>query len=75
MNYFSIRFTQYFNIYRNPTPTADAQLGIPTWPRLRPNALVYMDIDKNLTVRKDPKHYVYVREIFEQYLRPPYNVY
>lgn len=50
-------------------------MGIPVWPRVEPANLVYMDIDKNFTIRKDPKHYQGVKDIFNEYMKPPLNIF
>lgn len=70
----TLRYTNFCN-FRNPTPGADSSLELPIWPQLKSDKLVYLEVDRNVTVKANPKHYIYFKSIFAQYMQPPFYVY
>lgn len=62
-------------ISSNPTPAADRILDLPVWPRFESQSLLYLDIDNNVTVKANPKHYSEVKPIYYQYQEAPFYVY
>lgn len=64
-----------FCISRHPASSSNLLLGIPIWPRVQPTNLRYMDIGNTLTIKSNPKKYTAVKQILDQYIKPPFNVY
>nr|AIY68351.1 esterase [Leptinotarsa decemlineata] len=61
--------------YANPTPSRDPVLEKKIWPKVTPNELNYLDIDHNLSVRKDPRSYKAWKQRLEKYLEHPITTY
>ncbi|XP_074034444.1 esterase E4 isoform X2 [Leptinotarsa decemlineata] len=61
--------------YANPTPSRDPVLENKIWPKVTPNELNYLDIDHNLSVRKDPRSYKAWKQRLEKYLEHPITTY
>lgn len=64
-----------FFFFRNPTPSKDTALGIPSWPPLKSNNLQYLDINNTLTIKKNPQKYIEIKKVLDQYMQEPFNVY
>ncbi|CAG9865381.1 unnamed protein product [Phyllotreta striolata] len=61
--------------YQNPTPEPDELLNGIIWPKFSSDRSEYVDIDRNLTIRRNPKNYKKVKAVFDKYARPPYYIY
>ncbi|XP_074031429.1 para-nitrobenzyl esterase-like [Leptinotarsa decemlineata] len=61
--------------YQNPTPNSNQLLDNVIWPRLRASDIQYLDINRNLEVRYNPKSYKEVKKVLTQYIQPPLTVF
>ncbi|CAG9865383.1 unnamed protein product [Phyllotreta striolata] len=61
--------------YQNPTPVNDELLEGIQWPKVNSRTMQYLDINNTLSIKRYPKHYKEVKEIFCKYSLPlQYNV-
>nr|XP_023028368.1 cholinesterase-like [Leptinotarsa decemlineata] len=61
--------------YQNPTPNSNQLLDNVIWPRLRASDIQYLDINRTLEVRYNPKSYKEVKEVLTEYMQPPLTVF
>ncbi|CAG9839708.1 unnamed protein product [Diabrotica balteata] len=61
--------------YQNPTPESDGELQNVIWPEVQPDAVKYLDINSQFTVKENPRHYYDVKNLLDLYIRPPYITY
>uniref|UniRef100_A0A6P7G6U5 Carboxylic ester hydrolase n=1 Tax=Diabrotica virgifera virgifera TaxID=50390 RepID=A0A6P7G6U5_DIAVI len=61
--------------YQNPTPEKDEDLQNVIWSEVKPDAVKYLDIDSQFTVKENPKNYYSIKNLLDLYIRPPYITY
>ncbi|XP_072396020.1 para-nitrobenzyl esterase-like isoform X1 [Diabrotica undecimpunctata] len=61
--------------YQNPTPGSDGELQNVIWPEVQPDAVKYLDINSQFTVKENPRHYYDIKNLLDLYTRPPYITY
>ncbi|CAG9827313.1 unnamed protein product [Diabrotica balteata] len=61
--------------YQNPTPDSDEDLQNVIWPKVQPNAVKYLDIDSQFTVKENPRNYYTIKALLDDYIQPPYISY
>ncbi|XP_072386232.1 juvenile hormone esterase-like [Diabrotica undecimpunctata] len=61
--------------YQNPTPDSDEDLQNVIWPKVQPNAVKYLDIDSQFTVKENPRNYYSIKALLDDYIQPPYISY
>ncbi|CAH1113442.1 unnamed protein product [Psylliodes chrysocephalus] len=61
----------------NPTPFEDDLFQKLTWPKVKKNNYLYLDIDNDLTIQENPRNfsYSYWVDIFEKYVPKPFISY
>ncbi|CAG9839706.1 unnamed protein product [Diabrotica balteata] len=61
--------------YQNPTPDVDEDLQNGIWSEVKPDAVKYLEIDSQFTVKENPKNYYSIKNLLDLYIRPPYITY
>ncbi|XP_018568325.1 cholinesterase 1 [Anoplophora glabripennis] len=61
--------------YLNPTPKRDSLLNNVVWEKLTRNNLVYLDINKTLEMKRNPKEYLKWEKVLDTYAIPPLSNY
>ncbi|CAG9828305.1 unnamed protein product [Diabrotica balteata] len=61
--------------YQNPTPVLDEELQNVIWPEVQPNAVKYLDINSQFTVKENPRNYYNLKSLLDSFIKPPYVSY
>nr|WCC58172.1 carboxylesterase [Pharsalia antennata] len=63
--------------YLNPTPDGDKALlsGDITWPKVTPTNITYLNINRTLEIKTDPKEYQAIKIIIDRYATSPLVTY
>ncbi|CAG9839699.1 unnamed protein product [Diabrotica balteata] len=61
--------------YQNPTPVSDEELQNLIWPEVQPNAVKYLDINSQFTIKENPRNYYSFKYMLDLYIHAPYISY
>ncbi|CAG9831935.1 unnamed protein product [Diabrotica balteata] len=71
-----VKFWVNFINNKNPTPSEDPDIQNIIWPKVDTQEFKFINIDEIFTIETDPKRqYKEVKEVLQQYLMQPFNVY